>query len=137
MHSEDSLPICHEYNDEKWDDQFMSRLASGSATEEPTEPDEDDEGHDIEVTAKIEAPLRISSFPEIVKTLEDVELYLESKQCVEVAQDVGFVIDSVAACRRRFQRQTTVEKFIVQLEIHQNKGEPLGVDNLPIMDTGT
>ena len=113
VHSEDSLPICHEYDDEKWDDQFMSNLASESATEEPNEPDEDDEDHDIEVTAEIEAPLRISSFPEVVKTLEDVKLYLESKQCLEVAQDVGFVIDSVAACRRRFQRQTTVDEFIV------------------------
>ena len=57
VQSEDSLPICHEYDDEKWDDQFMSRLASESATEEPTEPGEDDEDHDVEVTAEIEAPL--------------------------------------------------------------------------------
>ena len=43
MHSEDSLAICHKCDDEKWDDKFISSLASESATEEPTEPDEDDE----------------------------------------------------------------------------------------------
>ena len=56
---------------------------------------------------------RCCSRPRRRYQLEDVKLYLESKHCLEGAQDVGFVIDSVVACRRRFQRQTTVDEFMV------------------------
>ena len=98
VEGENYLPVCFIGSDDDWEE-FMETLAAKSdpsSTEQ--ESDDDDE---IVCIAEVDPPLKISTFSEALTQLEDVKLFLESKNCAEKAKKSGQNIDRVAACSRR------------------------------------
>ena len=55
---------------------------------------------------------KIKNFKETVKALEDVQLFLESRGCVESALANSLVLNSVASDYTSTLKQSTLDRFI-------------------------
>ncbi|XP_065842644.1 tigger transposable element-derived protein 6-like [Oscarella lobularis] len=82
-------------DDDDWEEEFMETLAAKS---DPSSTEqESDDVEEIVCIAEVDPPLKISTFSEALTQLEDVKLFLESKNCAEEAKKIGektFRIDS-------------------------------------------
>ena len=54
---------------------------------------------------------KIKDFKEAVQTLEDVQNFLESRNCLEMATKTNTLINEVAAYQASTMRQTTLTHF--------------------------
>ena len=91
MTAENEVPICSEFSDDTWDEQFMTELQPNSS-EACVSSDEDECEQDIpEPPAK-----RVKMYKEAVECLEDVRLFLEQKGHTELATEADILVNKVS-----------------------------------------
>ena len=91
MTAENEVPICSEFSDDTWDEQFMTELQPNSS-ETCVSSDEDECEQDIpEPPAK-----RVKMYKEAVECLEDVRLFLEQKGHTELATEADILVNKVS-----------------------------------------
>ena len=83
------LAVCIDLNDDKWEENFMDNLAQEEATEQDSDVDEE---FDV-----LPPSPKIKSYKEAIQSLEDVQTFLESRGCLEAANDAFTLINQLAA----------------------------------------
>ena len=105
INGDNELPVCADLDDEHWEDNFMESLTQQEAT--PAAEDSDPED-DVDVPPPVP---KINDFKEAIQTLEDVQNFLESRNCLEMATKTNTLINKVAAYQASTMRQTTLTHF--------------------------
>ena len=106
LKGDDDLPICTDLDCDTWDSNFLSQL--GEDHEDVSEDEED-------ITMIDETPqppiLKIQTYKEALKSLEDVQQFLESRGHIEEALSLGSSIDRVAYIQLQCTSQTTIHDY--------------------------
>lgn len=110
INGDNELPVCADLDDEHWEDNFMESLTQQEAT--PAAEDSDPED-DVDVPPPVP---KIKDFKEAIQTLEDVQNFLESRNCLEMATKTNTLINEVAAYQASTMRQTTLTHFFPRNE---------------------
>ena len=76
--------------------------------------DQDEEESDNEQPSpEFEQPQsKIKSYKEAILSLEDIQLFLESRGCLQDAMQVGNFMDNLSAVQTATAKQTTLHDFI-------------------------
>ena len=102
INGDNELQVCADLDDDHWEDSFMESLTQQEAT--PAAEDSDP-GDDIDVPPPVP---KIKDFKEAVQTREDLQNFLESRNCLEMAAKTNTLINEVAAYQASTMRQTTL-----------------------------
>ena len=102
---DNELPVCADLDDDHWEDNFMESLTQQEAAPAAEDCDPED---DVDVPPPVP---KIKDFKEAVQTLEDVQNFLESRNCLEMATKTNTLINEVAAYQASTMRQTTLTHF--------------------------
>ena len=114
IEAENCIPICQEFANENWEDEFFSELgpASKSLTLET-----DDEGSDSDVCIvemSKEDTLKITNFSEAIKSLDEIIKYLEKKGHTTEATNASTLMTSLVHLSYKTStscRQTSITDF--------------------------
>ena len=108
LKGDDDLPICTDLDSDTWDANFMSELAAGDSQD--TSEDEDvTDGSTLQPPVPV-----IKSFKEAMKSLEDVEHFLQSQGHMEEALVLGSSVDRIARMQLQSTTQTTINDYFSQ-----------------------
>ena len=80
VNGDSELPVCTDLDNDHWEDNFMDSLTQEN-TMTPTEEDSDPES-DVDLDPPVPV---IKDFKEAIQTLEHVQHFLESRNCLEMA----------------------------------------------------
>ena len=107
--AECTLPVCSEFAEENWDEEFMTEL--GPRDKLPC-PDEDSESENEDEPARLPS---LGSFREAMTSLEEVRCFLEYRGCTSEATDANTLMDSLAELQyihvSQAARQTAITDF--------------------------
>jgi len=109
-----SLPVCHELSEEHWEEEFLA--AACSSQTDKIDDCEEDCVTDVEMEV-VEPVPKINSFKEAMKSLEDVQLFLQNKGFTEEAMKVSSMVTAVSSlyCSSLvFNKQTTLDSYFSQ-----------------------
>ena len=101
LKGDNDLPLCTDLDNDTWDANFLSQLG------QQVEESEDDQENN-------ESPpplLKIQSFKEAIKSLEDVQQFLESRGHTEEAISVGLSVDRAVSLKLQCASQTTISDY--------------------------
>lgn len=87
LDGDNDLPVCIELDQENWEADFLEQLGRNKGDEE------------IEMDVE-RPPPKLQTFDEAIQALEDVQHFLESRDCVE-ALEIGSFLDTVAALKMK------------------------------------
>jgi len=101
---DDNLPVCFVVDNEQWEEQFFSSIdpthSASSCIESQDKPE-------IEPP-----PTKLRNLGEAVRTLEDIQEFLDSKGYISEATAIACVIDTVGTLRFKVSHQSTLDQFI-------------------------
>ena len=111
VNGDSELPVCTDLDNDHWEDNFMDSLTQEN-TMTPTEEDSD-----LESDVDLDPPVPvIKDFKEAIQTLEHVQHYLESHNCLEMATKMSALLTEVAAHQVSAMHQTTLTQFFSRAE---------------------
>ena len=112
LSAEDVLPVCSEFAEENWDEEFMAEL--GPKDKLPC-PDEDSESEDEDEPERLPC---LSNFREAVACLEEVRYFLEYRGYTSAATDAKCSRgqSEVLQCTSQLQaaKQTNITDFFLK-----------------------
>ncbi|XP_011409024.1 PREDICTED: tigger transposable element-derived protein 6-like [Amphimedon queenslandica] len=100
---DDQIPTCQEYDSEHWESQFFNELTTTGDINESHDADAGDE--EVEEEQQPLVP-QLKSFGEVIKSLEDVQAYLDHRGCAELAMDTGILLNKVSSSSLSFTSST-------------------------------
>ena len=86
VNGEDDIPVCLDACSYTWEEEFFDNLG------------QEDQGEDQD--------------EEAILSLEDIQLFLESRGCLQDAMQVGNFMDNLSAVQIATAKQTTLHDFI-------------------------
>ena len=104
LEGDNDLPTCTDLDTDMWDATFMSELVVGDGQEDVSEEVSEDGMAIPPVPA-------INSFKEAMKSLEDVQQFLESRGQMEEANVLGSSVDRIARIQIQSTTQTTIDDY--------------------------
>ena len=106
--AEDEIPICAEFDDITWDEEFMAELGpEGKRMHQDADEDEEDEDHeDVEPS-----PPRLKNFKEAMECLEDVRSFLELHGHMTEATKAEGLVNNVAWLQCATTRYTEQQRL--------------------------
>ena len=110
--AENELPVCSEFADENWDEQFMAELGPCSSKDPAVDEESEDEDHSESLPQVSEPTLK--SFQEAMGSLEHIYRFLEHKGCTSEATSAFALMDRVAALHcsaAQMTHQTTITDY--------------------------
>ena len=99
LKGDNDLSVCTDFDSNTWDANFLSQLG-----QQGEDSEDDDEENNDEFPLP---PLKIKTFEEAIKSLEDVQQFLESQGHTEEALSVGLSVDLKLQCAS----QTTISDY--------------------------
>ena len=111
VNGDSELPVCTDLDNDHWEDNFMDSLTQEN-TMTPTEEDSDPES-DVDLDPPVPV---IKDFKEAIQTLEHVQDFLESRNCLEMATKMSALLTEVAAHQVSAMHQTTLTQFFSRAE---------------------
>ena len=111
VNGDSELPVCTDLDNDHWEDNFMDSLTQEN-TMTPTEEDSDPES-DVDLDPPVPV---IKDFKETIQTLEHVQDFLESRNCLEMATKMSALLTEVAAHQVSAMHQTTLTQFFSRAE---------------------
>ena len=118
VNGEDDLPTCLENDDHLWEDDFFASLDPDQSVLEQDESEQDEPEQDEPDDASFDfepPPLKIKIFGEAIQSLEDVQIFLDSKGHSDQATTIASVVDLVASlhCKSLASaRQSTLNEYL-------------------------
>ncbi len=82
VNGDNDIPVCNDLDSDTWDSAFMSNLGGEN------EDDEDEETPEERIDDSPPPPM-ISSFKEVIQSLEGIQDFLERRGCMEEALDIA------------------------------------------------
>ena len=104
LSAEDALPVCSEFAEENWDEEFMAGFGH---KDKLLCPDEDSKNED-----KPERLPCLSDFREAVACLEEVRYFLEYRGYTSAATDANTLTNNLAELQYTSQLQATKQTSI-------------------------
>ena len=94
VNGEDSIPVCMEFDSDRWDESFYHILGVMHMTRKIANEEQDESMADIEPP-----PLKIKTFQEAIQSLENVQHFLESQGLLQQAMSIGDAVDDVTGLK--------------------------------------
>ena len=101
----DNLDICADFDSEHWEDNFMDSLTGQGESNPAAEETSDSEEVNIPPSPKLK------NFKEALTSLEDVQIFLESRGCYRSAHDNSILMDQVASDYTSTLKQSTLDQY--------------------------
>ena len=115
VNGEDEVPVCMDANSETWEEDFFNHLGQDEDQdhEESDNEQSDNEQSDNEQSPDLEPPQpKLKTYKEAIMSLEDVQLFLESRGRAEEAMQVGAFMDTLSVVQIATAQQTTLHDYI-------------------------
>ena len=94
---------------DQWEANFMEALTPEVESQLTIEEENTSDNEDLDI---LPPSPKIKNFKEAVQALEDVQLFLESRGCMESAHANSLVLNSVASDYTSILKQSTLDRFI-------------------------
>ena len=105
INGDNDLPICTDLDNDHWEDDFMDSLS-----QDPVNIPEDDSDPKSDSDLDHPEPV-IKNFKEAVETLENVQVFLDSRNCLEMATKTSTLLTEVAAVQFSFLHQSALPQY--------------------------
>ena len=93
------MPVCAEFADDKWDEEFMSELGPADKLLCPDDNSDDADSNDEDATAMEESPPRLKCLDEVISCLDDIRDFLENRGYTKEANSSNALLDDLARLR--------------------------------------
>ena len=104
INGDDNLPVCFEFDNEQWEEQFFSSIDPTHSASSCFESEDE---------AEIEPPPpKLRNLGEAVRNLEDVQEFLDSKGYITEATVIASAIDMVGTLQFKVGHQSTLDQFL-------------------------
>ena len=109
VNGDDNVPICHDMDDDSWEETFMSQLGHDHDIDEQEQ--EQDKEDDMQAESVVPTP-NITTFKDAIIALEDVQNFLENRGHASISMThVGPAIDAVVSVQIKSMRQHTLQEY--------------------------
>ena len=102
-----TLLYVFDLDDEKWKENFMDNLVQEEIADTTEEESDVDEEFDISLPSP-----KIKSYREAIQSLEDSQIFLDSRGCLEAATHASSLINLVACHHVSNLTQTTLDQYM-------------------------
>lgn len=112
VNGDNDLSTCAGQDSESWEEEFLSCITSESDQQPVEEEEPDDSTFNLHVDPP---PLKIKNFGDVLRSLEDVQSFLDSKGCNDQATVIASAIDIVASAHcssLASARQSTLDEYV-------------------------
>ena len=109
VNGDNDLALCVDLDDQKWEENFMDNLVQEEIADTTEEESDVDEEFDISLPSP-----KIKSYREAIQSLEDSQIFLDSRGCLEAATHVSSnsLINLVACHHVSNLTQTTLDQYV-------------------------
>ena len=104
----DNLEVCADFDSEHWENNFMDSLTGQEESNATTEEISDSEEVDIPPPSP-----KLKNFRDALTSLEDVQIFLESRGCSHSAHANSMLMNQVASDYISTLKQSTLDQYII------------------------
>ena len=113
--ADDNLPVCQDFVDDTWMTDFLDEIGprdKRDRLEDQEHEEEDEEDEEEDDCSKLVQP-KLTTFKEVVQSLEDISAILDHRGYTSEATQVSHITDTVSALSYSVpsKRQATIDKF--------------------------
>ena len=95
------------FDDENWESEFFDKLA----TDRNASDDRDMDKQDVDNVDEQLCVLKLKSFANVLKSLEDAQIYLTYRGYANMAMDIGVLMNKLSTVSIVSTKQTTIDDY--------------------------
>lgn len=107
INGDNDVPVCSDLENDQWEDDFFESLSQN-----PMASQDADSDPESDVDLDPPEPV-IKNFREAVESLENVQVFLESRDCLEMATKTNTLLSEVAAVQFSHMHQSTLANYFL------------------------